>query len=140
VLEDDAAEHQPETAAHAEHRAQHADGDADLRGRELVAEREDRRARALQHPAEHQRLEPWAAAAPGEPRPKTVSETTSRRRLPCASPSLPRIGVSTDELRRKPVTSHVVQLGEIPRLVPEERHPAPPFPRRPGISRSPAPS
>ena len=35
------------------------------------------------------------------------------RFLPYESPSLPRIGVSTDELSRKPVAIHVTQLAVV---------------------------
>ena len=54
------------------------------------------------------------AAAPNEPRPKIVRHTTSSRFLPYMSPSLPSSGVSTEELNKKPVTSHVVSSCDVP--------------------------
>jgi hypothetical protein len=48
-----------------------------------------------------------AAAAPTQPMKKSVSETTSRRSLPCWSPSFPRIGVVTAETSRNAVKTQV---------------------------------
>ena len=54
-----------------------------------------------------------AHAAPSDATPKIAIEITSNFFFPCASPSLPRIGVSTDELTRKLVTSHVTQPADV---------------------------
>src|SRR4051812_14544296 len=54
-----------------------------------------------------------AAAAPRLASPKIASETTIIRFLPCASPSLPMIGVSTELETRKLVTSQVVHSGVV---------------------------
>ena len=111
MLDDQAAEHQADAAADPEHRADGADRHAHLVRRELVAddpeaEREDRRPGALQR-AEARSARRCSAPASrrGSRTPKIPSEITSSFFLPCASPSLPMIGVSTEadqEARHQP--------------------------------------
>ena len=50
-----------------------------------------------------------ASTAPRHPTKKIPRAITSRRSLPCWSPSLPSRGVATEALSRKPVSSHVAQ-------------------------------
>jgi hypothetical protein len=51
-----------------------------------------------------------AAAAPMQPTRKTARLIASSRSFPCWSPSLPRRGVRTAELSRKPVKIQVVHV------------------------------
>ena len=54
-----------------------------------------------------------ASVAPRLAKPKIPSDTTSSFFFPCASPSLPMIGVSTLELTRKLVTIQVTHAGDV---------------------------
>ena len=109
-------------------RRHHADRDAHLLGRELVADDPEARAGTTAAPvpwstrqATSHAKDPTPAPRPTSRAPNTARHTTSSRFLPYMSPSLPSSGVSTDELSRKPVTSHVVSACDVPNSLPEER-------------------
>jgi len=60
----------------------------------------------------HRPIEP-AIAQTTVPMANPTSEITRSRFLPYVSPSLPTSGVSTAELRRKPVKTQVTQVVEV---------------------------
>jgi hypothetical protein len=114
-VDDHAAEHDPEPAADAEHRADEPDRDADLLRWELVADDRERQ-------REHRSAVPASArnaisdqmfhatAQPTQPARKSERLITSSRSFPYWSPSFPRTGVATDATSRKTVSTHVAQV------------------------------